>query len=124
MREALANQLSIFRNCGYEQLAQHVEQGPFWKPQDCLEHVEGVATDGTPFQMEFNVYWDDKAGEAIRVSGSLSAEPQKRLWGFLPIYSADMTDSIVISPTQVSETEADSKPAQQGSDGKPDTVAS
>ena len=48
MRDALSNQLSIFRNWGYEQLAQHVEQGPFWKPHDCLEHVEAFATDALP----------------------------------------------------------------------------
>ena len=124
MRNALSNQLSIFRNWGYEKLAQHVEQGPFWKPQDSLEYVEAVATDGTPFQMEFNVYWNDKAGEAIRVIGSLSAEPQKRLWGFLPIYSSDMTDSFEISPKQVSEIEGDSETAQQDGDLKPNPAAS
>jgi len=113
MREALSNHLASFRSWSYERLTGHVEDGPFWKPQDCLDHIEGIAADGTQYQMEFNVDWINKAGEAIIVSGSLFAEPQKRLWGFLPLYSADVTDSFVVEPNVESDTEGDSEPANK-----------
>jgi hypothetical protein len=92
MRIILAEHLAKFRAWSYAQLAERVEC------HDCLEHIEGTATDGTPYQLEFQAFWDDKAQGDIRVMGDLCAEPQQRCLGFLPIYSADLVDSFIMSP--------------------------
>ena len=96
MHQVLSEHLAKFRSWTYTQLAKRVAQGPFWKPHDCLEHVAGTAPDGTEYQMEFTVYWNDKPNHEVRVCGGLFAEPQKCLLGFIPIYTADATDSFVM----------------------------
>ena len=98
MRKILAQHLAKYRAWSYQQLAERVERGPFWKLRDGLEQVEGTAPDGTRYQMEFNVFWDDKPNAEVRVLGDLSAEPQKPLFGFIPIYTPDVTDSFIMSP--------------------------
>lgn len=97
MRSVLSEHLAKFRSWTYTQLAGRVDRGPFWKPQNCLEHVEGTAPDGTEYQMEFHVDWNDKPNQEVRVFGSLSADPQKPLLGFIPIYTPDATDSFVMA---------------------------
>ena len=96
MRAILAQQLAKFRTWSYAQLAERVERDRV--ARDCLEHVEGTAPDGTQYQIEFNALWDDKPNGDVRVLGSLSAEPQKPLLGFIPIYTPDVTDSFIVSP--------------------------
>src|SRR5687767_9594360 len=92
----LTNQLAKFRMWSYAQLAERVERDRVM--HDCLEHIEGAASDGTEYQIEFNVFWDDKPLGDVRVCGSLSVEPQKPLLGFIPIYTPDVTDSFIMSP--------------------------
>jgi hypothetical protein len=48
--------------------------------------------------MEFQAVWDGKPHGDVRVCGDLSAEPQRQLLGFIPIYIADVTDSFIMSP--------------------------
>jgi hypothetical protein len=48
--------------------------------------------------MEFNVCWDDKPNAEVRVLGDLSAEPQRPLFGFIPIYTPDVADSFIMTP--------------------------
>ncbi len=96
MRKILSGRLAKYRTWSYAQLVERVGRGPFWKPQDCLEHIEGTAPDGTEYQMEFDVSWNDKPNQEVRVSGSLSAEPQRPLWGFIPLYTPDVTDSFIM----------------------------
>lgn len=98
MRKVLSEHLAKFRSWTYAHLAERVDRGPFWKPHDCLEHVEGTAPDGTKYQMEFNVDWNDEPNKEVRVSGSLAAEPQKPLLGFIPVYTADVTAGFVMAP--------------------------
>ena len=62
-----------------------------------MEHVEDTAPDGTEYQMEFNVDWNDTPNQEVRVSGSLSVEPQKPFLGFIPIYTPNVTDSFVMA---------------------------
>jgi hypothetical protein len=95
-QKILRGHLSKFRAWSYEQLAERVERDRH--AHDCLEHVEGVAPDGTQYQMEFQAIWDGKPHGNIRVFGDLSAEPQRRLLGFIPIYVSDVTDGFIISP--------------------------
>lgn len=92
----LREQLSKFRAWSYAQLAERVERDR--QAHDCLEHVEGVAPDGTQYQMEFQAVWDGKPHGDVRVCGDLSAEPQRPLLGFIPIYVSDVTDSFIMSP--------------------------
>ena len=90
MRAILSERLSKYRLWSYAQLAE--------REGDSLEHVDGIASDGTAYFMELEVFWDDKPGGNIRVIGNLSAEPQKPLLGFLPIYLSDVSDSFIMSP--------------------------
>jgi hypothetical protein len=97
MRRILSEHLAKYRTWSYAQLAEKIGRDPFWKPQDCLEHVEGTASDGTKYQVELNVFWNDKSNGEIIVSGDLSADPQRPLLGFIPIYTSDVTDSFIMS---------------------------
>ena len=66
--------------------------------QGCLEHIEDTAPDGTQYQTEFLALWDGKSHGDIRVCGDISAKPQKRLLGVLPIFNSNVTDSFTMSP--------------------------
>lgn len=96
MHEMLSTRLASYRTWSYAALAERVERDNH--NRDCLDHFEGVGSDGTEYQLEFNAFWDDKPHGDIRVCGSLSAEPQKRLLVFLPIFTPDLTDSFLMSP--------------------------
>lgn len=65
---------------------------------DCLGHIEDIAPDDTQYQREFLALWDGQPHGDIRVCGDLSAEPQKRLLGALPIYISDVNDNFIVSP--------------------------
>ena len=56
--------------------------------------------DGTEYQMEFNVFWVDKRGGNVRVCGDITAAQQRPLFGFIPVYTSDATDSFIIAPTE------------------------
>src|SRR5688572_29281066 len=96
MRKIVSEHLATFRTWSYTQLAERVERDR--QAHDCLERVEGSAPDGTRYQMEFQALWDDKPHGDVRVCGDLSAEPQRPLLAFIPIYTPDVTDSFIMSP--------------------------
>jgi hypothetical protein len=96
MRKILSEHLATFRTWSYAQLAERVVRDR--KEHDCLAHVDGTAPDGTEYQMEFQALWNDKPRGEIIVFGDLSAEPQRPLLGFIPIYTPDVTDSFIMSP--------------------------
>jgi len=97
MHKILTGHLEKFRTWGYAQLAERVEQDR--KTHDCLEHIEGTAPDGTEYQMEFQALWNDKPGGEIIVFADFFASPQRPLLGFIPLYSPDASDSLIISPS-------------------------
>ena len=96
MRKILSEHLAKFRAWSYAHLAERVERDR--QAHDCLEHIEGVAPDGTQYQIEFNALWDDKRDGDVRVCGDFSAEPQRPLLGFIPVYTPDVTDSFIMNP--------------------------
>ena len=96
MRKILSEHLAKFRAWSYVQLSERVERDR--KAHDCLEHIEGIASDGTQYQIEFQALWDDKPHGDVRVLGDLSAQPQRPLFGFIPVYTPDVTDSFIMSP--------------------------
>lgn len=98
MESILAGALAKYRGWEHERLAAAIDDGPFWKLRDCLEHSEGLAADGTLYQIEINVDWYDRKKRQVMVSAALSAEPQRMLLGFLPIYRSDLCDSFVMAP--------------------------
>ncbi len=95
-RRLLAQHLARFRTWTYDALVHEIERTE--REHDSLHHAEGVFEDGTEYQMEFNVFWDDRPGGDVRVCGDLCAEPQRRLLGFLPVYTPDVTDSFIMAP--------------------------
>lgn len=105
MSEILSMRLASFRTWPHSTLAERVERNN--RTGDRLESGEGVGSDSTPYQMKFNAYWDDKRHGNIRVCGSLSAKPRRRLLWFLPIYIPHVTESFIIRPdgSFVGETE-------------------
>lgn len=90
-RKILSDRLAKFRTWSYSELVERV--GCHY-----LEVVEGIASDGTAYQMEFEVFWDDKRGGDVRVCGDLCTLPQRPLFGFLPVYTSDLADSFIMSP--------------------------
>ena len=96
MRAILAEHLAKYRSWTYAQLAEKI--GRTRREHDGLDYVQGTAPDGVSYQMEINVFWDDRPHGDIRVCGELSADPQKPLLGFIPIYMPDVTDSFIMSP--------------------------
>ncbi|QTN32559.1 hypothetical protein HZ994_09520 [Akkermansiaceae bacterium] len=96
MHEILHMRLAVFRSWSYSSLAERVETDN--RNGDCLEHIDGVGSDGTQYQIEFNAFWDDKPDGDIRVLGALSAEPQRRLLGFLPIFMPHLSEAFIMRP--------------------------
>jgi len=96
MRKILSEHLAKFRTWSYAQLAERVVRDR--KEHDCLEHIEGTAPDGTEYQMEFQALWNDKPGGEVIVFADFSASPQRPLWGFIPIYTPDVTASFIMNP--------------------------
>ena len=95
-RGLLATHLAEFRSWTYHQLAAEIDRTR--RQHDCLAHVEGVFADGTEYQLEFNVFWDDQPGGDLRVTGDLTAEPQRPWLGFVPIYTPDVSDDFILRP--------------------------
>lgn len=94
-RLLLAEQLAEFRTWSYDALAAEIDRTRI--AHDCLRHTEGVFDDGTEWQMEFNVFWDDKRGGDVRVCGDITTEPQRRLLRVLPVFLPDATDSFIMA---------------------------
>lgn len=90
----LASQLDEFRRWPYEALAAEIARTR--AGHDCLAFIEGVFADGTAYQMEFNVFWDDKPGGDLRVCADLTTEPRKPWLDFLPVSTPDITDSFIM----------------------------
>ena len=91
MKTALAEHLARYRTWSYERLAGFVNK-------EYLDTVEAKAPDGRPYVMDFRVFWDGKPNGDLRVSASLWFVPYRPLFGFLPIFCAETTDSFIMSP--------------------------
>lgn len=77
-REILRQKMSEFRAWSYSQLVSRV---------DCEGHldiIEGVAPDGTPYHIDFDIMWDDHEQGNVRVIGSIASD--KPLLGFIPVF--------------------------------------
>ena len=96
MRSILAEHLVKFRALSYDDLAREIDRTD--REHDCLAHFEGVAQDGTPYQIELNVFWDDQPKGNIRVAGDISLEPQKRLLGSVPVFQPNLNDGFIMAP--------------------------
>jgi hypothetical protein len=95
-RLLLAERLDEFRHWSYDKLAAEIDRTR--DQHDCLKYFEGEHADGTEYCMEFNVFWDDKPGAALRVIGDLTTAPQRPWLGFLPIYTPDVSDDFIMRP--------------------------
>ena len=95
-RLLLAEHLAEFRSWSYAALVEEIDRTK--TQHGCLRHSEGVSDDGTEWQMEFNVFWDDKRGGHVRVCGDISTVPQAGLLRILPVYFPDATDSFIMAP--------------------------
>ena len=87
----LEEQLDEFRKWPYESLAAEIERRRL--TPDWLASIEGVFTDGTEYQMEFNVFWENKPRGDIRVCGDLTSMYNRPIvlagGGFMPDVSTD-----------------------------------
>lgn len=92
----LAEHLDEFRRWSYESLVVEIERTRI--EHACLRHTEGVFGDGTEYQMEFNVFWDDKHGGDVRVCGDLTTAPQRPMLGLLPVFTPDIVDAFIMRP--------------------------
>ena len=64
-----------------------------------------MAADGTAYHFEVDAFWDDRLDGRIRVCAYLCIEPQKRLLGFLPLFTADVSECLLVSPDGTVEGE-------------------
>lgn len=92
----LAEHLSEFRARTYDALVAEIDRTR--KTHDCLRHMEGVFDDGTEYQLEFNVFWDDERGGKVRVCADITTAPQRPMFGSIPVFTPDATDSFVMAP--------------------------
>ena len=97
MQKVLAEELARLRSWTYGALSEFIERTR--RDHEYLDHVERVSPDGTSYFMDFEAFWDDKPNADIRVCGSLWADPQRKLLGFLPAYMPHCTDSFIMSPS-------------------------
>ena len=94
--EILSSELKKFRSWSYSALAEKIEQTQ--RERNHLHHIEATAVHGTPYFIDFDVFWDGKSHGDIRVCAFLWSSPQRPLLGFLPIYKCDFSDSFILSP--------------------------
>jgi hypothetical protein len=71
-RQSGAKSLLVNLTCLTRDIGRRIQPGNF---------IKSIETS----RQEFNAFWDDKPHGDIRVCGDLSADPQKRLLGFLPV---------------------------------------
>ncbi len=93
-RLQLAKHMEEFRCWTYDSLATQIDRTR--RDNECLRYLQGVFDDGTEYQIEFNVFWDDQRDGDLRVCGDLTCSPQRGLLGFLPIFVPDVTDSFIM----------------------------
>ena len=94
-RRLLSEHLAEIRKWTYDALAAEIDRTR--NRHECLRHTEGVFDDGTVYQIEIDVFWDDKRKGCVRVCADISTQPQRRLLGILPVYIPDCTDSFLVS---------------------------
>lgn len=92
----LAERLDEFRKWTYQALVAEIARTQ--KAHDCLRIVEGIFDDGTEYVIEFNVLWDGRKDGDVRVCGDITALPQHRPMGVLPIFTPDATDCFLMTP--------------------------
>lgn len=90
----LAEHLAEFRAWSYGALAAEIDRTR--KAHDCLRHTQGVLDDGTEYQLEFNVSWDDKRGGNVRICADITTSPQRLMLGIIPGFTPDATDSFIM----------------------------
>ena len=95
-RAILSEHLGRYRAWNYQQLAERL--GRFRSDSGFLGTVEGIAPDGTAYQMEFNVFWDDTPCGDVRVIGDLTTMPKDLSEKPVPVYSPDVTDDFIMRP--------------------------
>ena len=93
-RLLLAKHLEEFRSWAYESLVAEIDRARY--EHDCLQFRQGVFADGTEYNLEFNVFWDNQKEGDVRVCGDLAKIPQRTLLGFLPVFTPDVTESFIM----------------------------
>jgi hypothetical protein len=95
-QQLLASHLATFRAWPYETLAKEILRTT--KAHDCLNHVEGTWDDGTEWQIEVNVFWDDRKGGDVRVIADLTTFNPNSWWNVVPIQTSDAADDFIMAP--------------------------
>ena len=90
-QRVLTKKLEEFRHWTYEALAAEINRTRM--NGNSLTHFDGVFADGTEYQIEINVFWDDKRRGDVRVIGDLEAMPQRPVMG---AYTSDVVDSFIM----------------------------
>lgn len=80
----LAEHLARYRSQSYAQLAA-------WVREQRVDAPETTAPSGRQYFMEFQFFWDAKADEDVRVTGSIS--DGRGIRAFVPL-----TDSFILNP--------------------------
>lgn len=96
MEEVLSRALEKYRAWDYSELAARIEHEE--RTGDCLETLEGTASDGTKYFIELNAYWDDRPQGNVRIFGSLDVFPSKPVLKGLPVYVSELCLSFIMAP--------------------------
>lgn len=94
--QLLATHLAKFRTWPYETLVKEISRTA--RKHDCLSHVEGTWDDGTEWQIEVNVCWDDRKGGDVRVIADITTFNPNSGHNFLPIQIPDAAESFIVAP--------------------------
>ncbi len=81
-QKILRQQLARFSGCSHSELVPLVEV-------QRVETYELLSENGTTYQIEIQFFWDDRAGDTIRVMGSID---DGRISAFVPL-----TESLLIT---------------------------
>jgi hypothetical protein len=91
-RRVMAEHITKFRAWSYDQLAVQIGAAPHF------DIVESVASDGTPYFMDVDVFWDDQRNGAVRVVGNFWSDPAGKRFSLLAIHRPDISEGFLIGP--------------------------
>jgi len=96
-RTILTERVASYRKMSYQELASLIDAEP--------ETGEITGPSGELYQIEIEVFWDDKPDGNIRVLGGIDECPHKPIFWkvpmlrWIPIYTTDVMVSFIMSPS-------------------------
>ena len=92
----LAEHLASYRRFTYAELQRRIVASA--TDPNYPEVVHRQTPEGSEYTIKTIIVWDAHPGGAIRVMADLTAHPQARLLGIIPLFVPDAVDSLLVAP--------------------------